>query len=386
MSGTSQLSGAFSTHSTVSNKKAIKKSRLVQRAILGVPVGTAMIAGLLGSQSSALAASQTWSATPTDATWVNGANWVGGAAPGAINPAGNAVNADVATFNSALFNGIGGSTNPILTDATRYLGGITFDTANVGPFVFNAGTGATALQVCHNGTIQMTSTVVNPETFNELIQVRLPSSTNGVYNFANNASAGSATLNFLGGVGTNAANTRPTTLNFFGTNTGANQISSITNNAGTSSVVVNKTGAGTWVITGASTTTATTSAGIASQVNISGGVLAVQNSNSLGAAAISVVVGGGTLRVDNGITLASNLVTLNNGGNIQSNNGTNYVNNIAVGTTGSASESLSTARVDRHAAGPQPGERWIDCFSRAHLGAGDRVPAGGRHLRRYVLR
>src|SRR5690348_13592061 len=62
------------------------------------------------------AASGTWTNAPVDNTWANINNWVGKAALGALNQIGNSINNDVATFNSAIFGGIGGVSNPIKPD------------------------------------------------------------------------------------------------------------------------------------------------------------------------------------------------------------------------------------------------------------------------------
>src|ERR1051325_5398736 len=86
------------------------------RFIRPVQIWTLIVASLFAAPS-LFAASQTWSNAPVDATWTNIHNWVGLAVPGDINNAtANNVNADVATFNTPLFSGIGGSANPIVPD------------------------------------------------------------------------------------------------------------------------------------------------------------------------------------------------------------------------------------------------------------------------------
>src|ERR1051325_10646768 len=126
-------------------------------------------------------ASQIWTNTPVDATWVNTNNWVARAIPGAVNLTGNSVNNDIATFNSPTASGIGSAANPIVTDTAttinttaprcRQIGGITFDTANCGAYVFTNPSAINVtdtnfvfsgvLYISHNGSIQLTSTVTN---------------------------------------------------------------------------------------------------------------------------------------------------------------------------------------------------------------------------------
>ncbi len=80
------------------------------------------------------AASQTWSATPTDANWTTLTNWVAGAVPGVIYVSGNTVNNGIVTLNSPITT-FGGSVSPIQVDLTRHIGSITYDTANAGAHV-----------------------------------------------------------------------------------------------------------------------------------------------------------------------------------------------------------------------------------------------------------
>ena len=83
-------------------------------------------------------ASQTWSASPTDANCLTTANWVGNAVPGALNPAASGLSNDLVTFNSAIFGTIGSASNPIANDASRDVSGFLFDTANVGAYTIGS--------------------------------------------------------------------------------------------------------------------------------------------------------------------------------------------------------------------------------------------------------
>src|SRR5215218_835366 len=74
---------------------------------------TALVAPcMLAMPSVARAASQTWTGAGGDGLWLTGANWSGGAAPGAVTT----LNNDVATFNGGV-----GPVTPIVIDNQRNL-------------------------------------------------------------------------------------------------------------------------------------------------------------------------------------------------------------------------------------------------------------------------
>lgn len=273
---------------------------------------------LMAAGQSSQAANQTWTGT-TSADWEVTTNWSGGAVPGVINPAANALSADTATFNIGLVNGTrGGSTDPLIFANARNVKNILFDT-NAGPYVFGT-VGGNTLWLSHTGSVTMNATVQNAQTFNSPVQIRLPSSTPGTYSFVNNATNSAATLSF-NTVQSGAASTRPLTLTLDGSNTGTNTINTLTRNGGQLINVV-KQGTGTWILAGANDLAAGTT-------TISGGTLAIQNAGSLGTG--TNTVGTGTLRLDNSITVAKNL-TLNDGGGLASNNGANvWQGNVVVG-------------------------------------------------------
>ncbi|MGC3959516.1 MAG: hypothetical protein QM813_16695 [Verrucomicrobiota bacterium] len=219
---------------------------------------------------SAFAANQTWTNNPVSTQWTNINNWVAKAVPGGLNITANNVNNDVITINSPLVGGIGGESNPILTDdattigtafpRSRNIGGITFDTPNVGAYVIKPGNPVVnitdtnfvmtgVLFVSHNGSIQMTAGVTNSQKILGPVNVRLPASTAGIYNLINN-STNAATL-YIESMTNNSANTRGTEFRLDGSNTGTNTVGALS--AGTTTTGANgltKQGAGTWILSG----------------------------------------------------------------------------------------------------------------------------------------
>ncbi|HWI57425.1 MAG TPA: hypothetical protein VNZ22_09375, partial [Bacillota bacterium] len=268
-----------------------------------------MVLAALCAAPSAWAASQTWTNAPADAIWLNVNNWINKAVPGAINLTGNSVNNDTATFNSPVpASGIGSATMPIaLDDATiagdrsRQIGSIVFDTADCGAYVFSspslaalptASTPETGiLNVSHNGSIRLNAAVTNSQVFLVPILTRLPSSTDGIYNLVNNATAASATL-FLAAVTNNSSDTRGTTFVLDGTNTGTNTIASLSQSPTYTTGIsgLRKQGTGTWILSGPNYFRAT------SPINIWGGTLIVRDAGAFGAAT-AATVSNATLRV-----------------------------------------------------------------------------------------
>lgn len=297
----------------------------------------------LCAATSGHAANETWSATPTDANWATTNNWVAVAVPGETYVAGNTVNNDIATFDSAITT-FGGSLNPVLVDLNRHLGGMTYDTANAGAYVI----GGSLLKVSHNGAIQLTPLVPSAQTLTAALEFRLPANTNGVYSFRNNATASGATLTFNGTVTSAAASSRPVTLNLEGSNTGINEITNSLSHGGGQKLDVVKADAGTWVLSGINDFGSNASSTNAGSATVNGGKLMVKNNAALStnstANAIGVAINAtGTLEIngaglvmDNGLSL-----NLNTGGTIQS-VGSNATNGrINVGTATSTSVTIS---------------------------------------------
>jgi autotransporter-associated beta strand protein len=302
----------------------------------------AVLVCALGLPDPAQAASQTWTGAGNDGVWSNGANWSGGAAPGAVVN----VNSDIATFNGPV-----GTVSPITFEDQRNIASFLFDTADAGAYTFQhpswdptnpglgyQGTGLFLTATANPaGNITMTSDVTSAQVFNTPIVFRLASSTNGVYSFVNNATSSSATFAFNGSLINNSANTRPLTLTLGGSNTGNNTIREIyggDSNGTRGAFIVNKTGTGTWIITGASTTwIQKTSNGNAAGVQVNDGTLALQDGGALGSLTQGniKVQGTGTLRLDN-IFLANSGVTLNATGRLLG-TGASSLNAIAIGAT-----------------------------------------------------
>ena len=246
-----------------------------------------------------------------DATWDGGsgvdgnfstvANWVGDpTAPGAT--AGTA-STDIATFSSAIANTWGnGSGNPIVIDAGRNLGGLTFDTSSGSYFI--GSTGGNALQLTSGAVIRLNSTLSSGATITETLNA--PIVLNGATTFQNNSTSGaganSGILNFGGGITGGVAGA--TTLTLQGTNTNANTLSGIIGNGASAGVAVTKSEAGKWVLSGANTYSGTTT--------VNAGTLRGTDIASFGSGGI-VVNAGGTLEVGSGTandTLVNN-VTVN---------------------------------------------------------------------------
>jgi fibronectin-binding autotransporter adhesin len=312
----------------------------------------AALAMTAASAPSLFGASQTWTNAPADSTFPNTNNWVARAVPGALNLTGNTVNNDIVTFNSPLAGGIGGLGNPILSDdatvtnfaRARQIGGITFDTPNVGAYVIKAAnpnvnvTDGNAVQtgvlyVSHNGSIQMTAGVTNSQTILGPLGVRLPSSTAGIYNFVNN-STNDATL-YIETVTNYSANTRGTDFTLGGTNTGTNTIAHLSAGATTSGANgLLKTGPGTWILPNENDFRTQTA------IRIIGGTLIARHAGVFSIANNLLVGATGTLQID-GVTLNQTTATLTNGGTIRM-NGTSSLNGVAVGTAAGTSVTLTT--------------------------------------------
>ena len=291
------------------------------------------------------AASQTWTNAPTDNTWTNVLNWNGRAVPGAIN---SATSTDVASFTNALpISGIGGVSNPIIYDNNRSVSGMVFDTANCGAYQFGAIDGtndASILYFVNNGNVTVNPAATNPQRFAGVVRVKLPSSTNGRYDFTNNATSPSASL-FFGSIFNESANTRPLNLILAGTNTGTNTIAQILDGttAGVNGAIqLDVNGTGKWIFSGANDLPQKTSASQVARLAVNAGTLEVKDPGSLGlitAANLSVQTGG-TLQID-GVTLNNAGITLRSGGTIRM-NGSGTVNGIIVGNAAATSVTLAT--------------------------------------------
>lgn len=318
---------------TASKNKPSAGNSPAARLLLATMLATALT-------QSAQAANGTWSSTAGTGDWITAANW-GGTVPGASGAASNNTgNTDVVTFNS-------GSTNTtIAIDNLRFINSMVFDTG-VGAYSFTGG----LLYLRNGGSITMNANSTSAQVFGNTWQVRQNSSNNGAYSFLNNSTTESATFTFNVAANTlTNANGRPTTLTLGGSNTGTNTISSALTNATALQAVnvITKTGAGTWILSGANTFTGTGATTAANGIQVNAGTLVAANNGALGTNATAntnqvSVNSTGTLRIDSGITLDNGLsLNLNNGGTIRS-NGTAATNGrVNVTTVASSSATLST--------------------------------------------
>jgi autotransporter-associated beta strand protein len=217
----------------------------------------------------------------SDTGWSTPNNWIG-PVPGATV---GTTNGDMAIFNRSAPN------SPLAVDAGRNLKNITFDTSSVNSLTIGT-TGGNALLLSAGGTIQTTSTVVNPQVIN------CPLILEGDYALTSGASSSAATLR-LGGRITPGATSGVTTLSLSGTNVGNNTIGGILPDNGAGTLALTKSGAGVWIISGVNTFTGPTT--------VSAGTLVLGNS----AAAQNTTV---TISSDNGLEFAAGLGSATVGG------------------------------------------------------------------------
>ncbi|MEY3895957.1 MAG: hypothetical protein RLZZ214_1477, partial [Verrucomicrobiota bacterium] len=257
----------------------------------------------------------------------------------------------IATFNSALFGGIGGTGNPITLASSWKVGGIVFDGASVGSYQIGATGGTFTLGLGNTSTgtngIKMTSSVTAAQIIAAPITIGgYTSSNNTPYYFTNDSSTTSATLSLTGNITANISASRPSRLFLGGSNTGNNIISGNLSNPSFGQVVavLTKQGAGTWILSGNNTFSGSsvTSASATAGIQINQGVLVAENNNALGSTTGSInnyINNGGTLELNdssaNGsINLSNNLtLQLSSGGTIRSkgNNQTSSIIKLANG-------------------------------------------------------
>jgi fibronectin-binding autotransporter adhesin len=324
----------------------------LKTALRGFSGATVLLGVLLGAQQ-IHAANQTWTNAPVDNTWNNVNNWVGKAAPGDVNiVTANTVNNDVATFNSPIFNGIGGAANPILPDdgtlaggRSRRIGGITFDTTNCGPYVIWSPSavqitdGSTipstgVLYVSHTNAIRINDSVTNSQAVIIPLYVNLPASTAGSYNLINNSTNPGVTLT-INSITHAGANTRATTFILDGTSTANNVVTNLSEGPGNATGGFTKQGPGTWIIAGPGTFPA------ASPLNINQGTLAVLDPTAFGVATNAVVTNA-TLRID-GVALSTANISLRNGGTILGRTNASVNGVIVSAISGNTNSTLATA-------------------------------------------
>lgn len=250
--------------------------------------------------SSLRAADASWN-SDANGNWATNTNppWSTGLAPG-----GTVGTTDIATLGAALT-----AARTIAVDTGRTIGGITFDDTNNSTFGYILSGGS--LSLTSGGTIQTTgSTGAHTDTISTGITIAGDAST---YTFGANSTLNTRLLS-IGGTVDGASTTTATILNLNGANTGLNTISGIIGGAtsATKNLSINKSGAGTWVLSGANTYTGTTT--------VSGGTLQLSsngaNADRLGAAPVSVAAGAGNIVLSNGgkislLPTTSNAFTIN---------------------------------------------------------------------------
>lgn len=284
--------------------------------------------------------SGTWTGGGADGNWTTTGNWQGGTVPGSAS----LPDAGVATFNNSTNAG-----RTIVLTAFRNIGGLYFNTGSVGAFTLGT-TGGSALQFYpSNGggaptySIQMTSSVTNAQIINAPIVFRRNSATNsgGNQTILNDATNSAATLTLGGSVSVLSADSGSAnrTLILSGSNTGANTVSGvIQEGGGIYLAALQKTGAGTWTLTGTNTYSSTTT--------LSGGILSVSNlgnggtASSIGdssSAAANLVFDGGTLKYTGANTTSNRAFTIITGktATIETANNLSFAGATGTATTGS---------------------------------------------------
>ena len=244
----------------------------------------------------------TWTGA-NNTNWADAGNW-SGVVPGAID---SSTNTDTALF------GRNAAHSPLTIDSGRNLQNITFDTANVNSLTIGTFDGP-ALLLTAGGTIQVTSTVVNPQ------MVNAPLVLEGDYVFTSGASSDSrATLDF-GGQITPGATSGTTTLTLDGGNAGANTIRGLLADNGSGQLAVTMSGTGLWNLGNANTYSGGT--------EINSGTLMTTVSGALGVGPLTINAADGSASVSNlgGDETVSN-ATIN-----QSGTGAAIVN-VAAGAT-----------------------------------------------------
>lgn len=322
-----------------------------------LPYAASLVISLCASHF-ASAASATWLASPTNATWDNSANW-SAAFPNAAT--------ETATFNVA--STFGDSVNPVIPSIAIALQNLTIS-GTAGAYVIGVN-GGSALSFRNSAaggnSISVATTVTNPQVVAAPIFFTAPSSTNGAYTFANNSTTASATLSITGAIIANTSGSRPGIIILNGTNTGNNTVSGVITSPGQGQVtpLIVKRGASTWILSNANAFTGTAMTDTAGNagIQILDGVLIARNNlalgsvgnawignrsitytnNSSGATTTFASTVGGTLVLENAITLDNGLtLNLSNGGTIRS-SGSNATNSVVkLATAAATSATLST--------------------------------------------
>jgi len=202
--------------------------------------------------------SATWTGEGDDANWTTGGNWDGGSAPGS-----SVGTSDIsyATFNVA-------DNTAVTVDAWRNIKFIQFGGSAQNAFAISGGT----LVLTAGGSI------VN--FYNELSLTHAFASTvllEGNATFEDDSVSSGSNLSFSGGI-TSGVSGGTQTLTLGGSNVGRSEVSGVIGD-GTGTVALNKTGAGTWTLSGANTYSGGTT--------ITAGTLKAGNAAAVGSGALT---------------------------------------------------------------------------------------------------
>ncbi|XHR27122.1 MAG: autotransporter-associated beta strand repeat-containing protein [Chthoniobacteraceae bacterium] len=231
------------------------------------------------------------SASAATSSWVgaDGADWNTSTNWSATKPG----SADTALINTAV------STLANASGNNQSVSSITFDTNSSTMTV--GSTGGNQLILSNNGKITLASTLVGSGktiTINSpLVLTPASSTTAGAYSFVNSNTDSSNTLVFGGSI-SSAVTSTATTLTLDGVNTGNNTISGVISNGSATTFALTKTGAGTWILTGANTYNGVTT--------INAGTLAFSGNGTLASTAGITLGLGATLTINNTAGIVSN--------------------------------------------------------------------------------
>ncbi len=239
-----------------------------------------------------------WTGGNSNTNWSDTGNWFGGVVPGSTS---GTANTDTALFSQTV------TFNPLTIDTGRNVMNITFDTAAVSSTIIGTTTGP-ALFLTAGGTIQSTSTIVNPQAVNAPLVLE------GNYSFTSGATSSTATLTF-GGAISPAATSGVTTLTLNGTNTGANTISGVLADNGAGKLAVAVGGTSRWVFSGATSTySGGTNVAFGATLQLAGSVSALSQSMNIANSGSLVVASSTNQNV--GTILGSTGATVVNSGSL----------------------------------------------------------------------
>ena len=252
-------------------RSTLRRSRLLTLSALA----------LLGAPG-AMGANIYWDGSGTG--WETVGSW--STDPGLITPNPGAVPGilDLALFNISAVN----TAQTVNLNAAQSALGLSF--ASTGTVLLQGGGTNQILTLASSGITRSGTGAVTIGSVTTGQQVSLALSASQTW--ANNNNTGALTI--LNGVAPSTATSRTLTLG--GTSTAANTISGIIANNGAGVLTVNKSGTGTWLLSGANTFTGRTT--------ISGGILQLGSATALGATSGRTTISGGSLDL-NGQTVGA---------------------------------------------------------------------------------